>query len=60
LLQRNTYFYEYTANQLLFHYNVGGTVPEPATGAFLLLGVCMMRFMRWALGKNARQRVYAS
>jgi hypothetical protein len=58
-LLRNTYYYEYTSDKLLFHFNVGGTVPEPSTGVFLVLGVCVVRFMRWALGKNALRRVYA-
>ena len=42
----NTYYLEYTANEYILHYKVEGTVPEPATMGFVVMGMAFLRGLR--------------
>jgi T5SS/PEP-CTERM-associated repeat protein len=45
-LAMNTYQFQYTNNQLFFHYRVSGAVPEPGSFALMSLGAYVLRFAR--------------
>ena len=45
-LPTNSYFLEYTADSLILHYKVEGTVPEPGTLGLLVAGVVFLRAAR--------------
>ena len=52
LLKPNSFYFEQTGTELLFHYKVSGAIPEPATVSFIAFGMIMLRFSRWAFGIN--------
>ena len=42
----NSYYFEETANGVIFHYKVEGSVPEPGTVGLLALGLLVLRRVR--------------
>jgi autotransporter-associated beta strand protein len=46
-LPLNSYFIEYGAEGVFFHYRVAGAVPEPETALLLLAGLGFLRARRW-------------
>ena len=55
LLKPNSFHFETTGTQLLFHYKVTGAVPEPSTISFLAIGLVFLRFMRWSFKGNSKK-----
>ena len=47
-LDDNTWYLEYTATQVLFHYKVTAAIPEPGAFGLCLAGVLLLRAMRRA------------
>ena len=54
-LTKNTYYLEYTSDEIILHYNVEGTVPEPGTVALLFLGLGMFRMKKVFAGGIKKQ-----
>jgi len=42
----NTYYFEQSADSIFFHYKVEGSVPEPGTMGLLVLGLCVVQYVR--------------
>ncbi len=45
-LPADTWYLELTANQVLFHYHVTASIPEPASAGLLTMGVLILRVLR--------------
>ena len=44
-LDPDTWYVEYTANQVLFHYKVSAAIPEPASAGMLIAGGLLLRVL---------------
>ena len=51
-LDPDTWYLEYTANQVLFHYKVSAAIPEPASAGLVLAGGLLLR----TLSRRSRAR----